>query len=182
MARSNESRFTRNIPVRQLPENRSGIIVIWLENTPELSWDERHTRLKSFSDRCFIVYYSSVRKCMKHLKRPKSREYIIIIIVSHSMETIQRIIHRLQLYRVIQTILVVINDGAQYDHLPLTARNLYIFRTVGSMFENLESRIKEVEERELNGGLFATFCRGEKSLKDVRDDLAAFVWTHVFKG
>ena len=50
------------------------------------------------------------------------------------------------------------------------------------MFENLEKRIKEVEEQNLNGGLFTTFCRGEKSLKDVQNDLAAFVWTHVFKG
>ena len=124
MERSNEFRFSRNIPVRQLPENRSGITLVWLENTPKLSWDERHIRLNSFSDRCFIVYYSSVLKCMKYLKRPRSREYIIAIMVPHPMETIQRIIHRLQPYRVIQTIFVVCKDTAGDDHLSLPRSNI----------------------------------------------------------
>ncbi|CAF4016670.1 unnamed protein product [Rotaria sp. Silwood1] len=139
-------------------------------------------RLHSFSNQCFIVYYSSIRKCVKYLKRTRSREYVIVIIVSYPMETIQRVIHRFQQFGVIQTMFVIYSDGDTNNHLSLITDNLHVFRTQESMFELLEKRIEEIEEQNLNGGLFTTFYRKEKSLKDVREDLPTFVWTHTLKG
>ncbi|CAF4799667.1 unnamed protein product [Rotaria sp. Silwood1] len=98
------------------------------------------------------------------------------------METIQRIIHQFQQYRVIQTIFVVYSDGNTAHHLSSIIDNLHIFQTQESMFELLEKRIEQVEKQNLSGGLFTTFYRTEKSLKDVKKDLATFIWTHVFKG
>ena len=182
MNRSDQLIFARNIPVRRLPENRSGITLVWLENTSCSVWDDIQNRLNSFSNRCFILYYSNILKCIRYLKKARSREYVITIIVGYPMETIHRIIHRLQPYRVIQTIFVVHSDTDSDSHLPLVVNNLHVFRSQELVFEVLEKRIQEVTEQSLNGGLFITFCQPEKSLKDVREDLAAFVWTHVFKG
>ncbi|CAF5026997.1 unnamed protein product, partial [Rotaria sp. Silwood1] len=96
------------------------------------------------------------------------------------METIQRIIHRLQQYRVIQTMFVVYSDRDTDNHLLSITDNLHIFQTQELMFNVLEKRIEEIEKQNLDGGLFTTFYRKEKSLKDVREDLPTFVWTHVF--
>ncbi|CAF1318473.1 unnamed protein product [Rotaria sordida] len=181
MNRSNTFRLIRNIPVRQLPANRSGITLVWLENTSCSSCDHNQIRLHSFSNRCFIVYYSNISKCIKYLKQARSREYVIAIIVSYPVETIQRIIHRLQQYRLIQTMFVIHSDRDTDNHLSSINDNLHVFRAQESMFELLEKRLEEVEKQNLSGGLFTTFYRKEKSLKDVREDLATFVWTHVFK-
>ncbi|CAF1414193.1 unnamed protein product [Rotaria sp. Silwood1] len=97
------------------------------------------------------------------------------------METIQRIIQRLQQYRVIQTMFIVYSDRDTDNHLLSIIDNLHIFQTQELMFEVLEKRTEEIEKQHLDGGLFTTFYRKEKSLKDVREDLATFVWTHVFK-
>ncbi|CAF3188337.1 unnamed protein product [Rotaria socialis] len=182
MNRSDEFKLIRNIPVRQLPVNRSGITLVWLENALSPSGNESQTRLHSFAHRCFIVYYSSISKCMKYFKQARSREYVIAILVHYPIETVQRIIYRLQQYRVIQTMLIIPTDSDEDNHLPITNDNLHIFRSQQSMFEVLEKRIEEIHTNSLNGGLFTTFYRKEKALKDVRDDLASFVWYHVFKG
>ncbi|CAF1134619.1 unnamed protein product [Rotaria sp. Silwood1] len=181
MNRSDKFKLIRNIPLRQLPENRSGITLVWLENLLCLSGNDNQIRLHSFSNRCFIVYYLSTSKLVKYLKRARSREYVIAIIVSYPMETIQRIIHRLQQHRVIQAMFVVYSDKDTDNHLLSITDNLHIFQTQELMFEVLEKRIEEIEKLNLNGGLFTTFYRKEKSLKNVREDLATFVWTHVFK-
>ncbi|CAM4820701.1 unnamed protein product [Rotaria magnacalcarata] len=181
MNRSDEFKLIRNIPVRQLPVNRSGITLVWLENALSPSHNESQTRLHSLANRCFIVYYSSISKCMKYLKQARSREYVIAISVSYPIETVQRIIYRLQQYRVIQAMLIVPTDRDEDNHLPLTNDNLHIFRSQQSMFEVLEKRIEEIQTNNLNGGLFTTFYRNEKALKNVRDDLASFVWFHAFK-
>ncbi|CAF1238153.1 unnamed protein product [Rotaria sp. Silwood1] len=97
------------------------------------------------------------------------------------METIQRIIQRVEQYRIIQTMFVVYSDRNTDNHLSLITDNLHICRTQESMFELLDKRIKEVKEQNLSGGLFTTFYRKEKSLKDVQEDLATFVWIHAFK-
>ncbi|CAF1207135.1 unnamed protein product [Rotaria sp. Silwood1] len=114
-------------------------------------------------------------------KPPRSHEYVITVIVSYPIETIQRIIHRFQQHRVIQTIFIVYSDENTAHHLPSIIDNLHIFQTQESMFELLEKRIEQVEEQNLSGGLFTTFNSKEKSLKDVQKDFAIFVWTHVFK-
>ncbi|CAF1294715.1 unnamed protein product [Rotaria sordida] len=181
MNRSHNFRLVRNIPAQRLPENRFGITLVWLENISCSSCDDNQIRLHSFSNRCFIVYYSNISKCIKYLKRVRSREYVIAIIVSYPMESTQRIIHRLQQLGVIQTIFVVYSVSDPDNHLSLIADNFHVFQNHELMFELLEKRIQEVEEQNLNGGLFTTFYRKEKSLKDVREDLAIFAWTHVFK-
>ncbi|CAF5089321.1 unnamed protein product, partial [Rotaria sp. Silwood1] len=142
---------------------------------------DNQIRLHNFSNRCFIVYYSNISKCVKYLKQARSHEYVITVIVSYPIETIQRIIHRFQQHRVIQTIFIVYSDKNTAHHLSSMIDNLHIFQTQESMFELLEKRIEQVEEQNLSGGLFTTFNSKEKSLKDVQKDFAIFVWTHVFK-
>ncbi|CAF0905405.1 unnamed protein product [Rotaria sordida] len=181
MSRSNKCGLIRDIPARRLPENRSGITLVWLENISCSSCDDNQVRLHSFSNRCFIVYYSSIPKCIRYLKQTQPREYVIAIIVSYPMETIQHIIHRFKQFGVIQTMFVIYSDRDADNHLSLIIDNVHIFQTQESMFELLEKRIEEIEERNLNDGLFTTFCQKEKSLKDVREDLATFVWTHTVK-
>ncbi|CAF3257394.1 unnamed protein product [Rotaria sp. Silwood2] len=182
MNRYDKFKLIRNIPVQQLPESRSGITLVWLENTSCSLCNDKQILLHKFSNRCFIVYYSNISKCVKYLKQARSREYVIVVVISYPMEKIQRIIYRFQQYRVIPTIFVVYSDKNPDHYNPPTIENLHIFQSQESMLELLEKRIEQFEEQNLSGGLFTTFYRKEKSLKDVHNDFATFVWTHVFRG
>ena len=183
MNRTDKFRLIHNRSLRQLPQSRSGITLIWLENTSRPVYDENQILLHSFNDRCLIICYTKISNFIKYLKRVRSREYIIAMIVHFPRETVQRIVHQVQIHRVIQTMYVIYSKtDTNHRSSPSIADNFYVFENQEIMFEVLRKRIEEIESLQLDGVLFTTFCRQEKSLKNIQDDLAAFVWTHVFKG
>jgi vacuolar-type H+-ATPase subunit F/Vma7 len=153
-----------------------------LENGHCSSFIENEIRLRNFNDHCFVVYYSNVSKCVKFLKRARSRDYVIVIITSYTVEALQRMLYRLQQYRVAQTVLVVSSDDASTDHLLSTSDRISVFRDQKTMFDHLERLIDKVKDQNLEGGLFTTFHRREKALKDLRLEFGEFIWAHVFRG
>ncbi len=176
-------KFKRNIPVRQLPTTRAGTTVVWLEHNRCSMSIENNIRLHTLlqNDRCLVIFYSNVAKCIKYLKKARSREYMIVVIISYPIEVIQKMIYRLRQYRIVQTIYIVSSERNSSDYFLLTTDDITVFHNKNSMLDRLEPLVDDIQKEHFEGGLFITFNRKEKSLKDIREELAAFVWNHVFK-
>lgn len=182
MASFMEAKVARNISVRQLPTNRSGITLVWIQSiTCPLSNDENN-QLHHFNDRCFVLYYTSMSKFLKFVKQARSREFIIPIFVSYPVDIIQRVIHRLQQYQMIQSIFILQSSGNIEGHLSFIHDNIFVCQSQKALLELLERRIDEIKHRCFDGDLFTTFHRKEQALKDIREDLASFIWIHSLKG
>jgi hypothetical protein len=182
--RSDVAKFKRDIPVRYLPKTRAGTTIVWLEDNHRSSrFIENNIRLHTLlqNDRCFLVFYSSVAKCIKYLKQARSREYVVVIIMSYPIEAIQKIIYRLRQYRIVQTIYIVSSERNASHCFSLTTDAIAVFQDKNSMLDSLELLIDDIQKENFEGGLFTTFNRKEKALKDIRQELAAFVCNHIFK-
>jgi spore maturation protein CgeB len=91
-------------------------------------------------------------------------------------------IYRLRQYRIVQTIYIVSSEKNAVDYFTSTIDDVTVFQDKDSMFDRLEPLIDHIQREKFEGGLFTTFNRKEKALKDIRQELAAFVLDHIFKG
>jgi hypothetical protein len=107
---------------------------------------------------------------------------VIVVIVSYAIEALQRMLYRLQQYRIAQTILVVSPDVNAIDHLLVMSDRICGFQDQKAMFDHLEQLINKIEDQHLEGGLFTAFNRRENALKDLRLEFGEFIWTHIFRG
>jgi len=176
-------KFKRDIPIKHLPKTRADTTLVWLEDSQCLSSIENNIRLHTLlqNDHCSMLFYSNVTKCIKYLKRVRSREYVIVIIISYPIEVMQKMIYRLRQYRIIQTIYIVSCERNASDRFLSITDDIAVFQDKNSMLNRLELLINDIQKENFEGGLFTTFNRKEKALKDVRQEQAAFVWSHVFK-
>ena len=181
--RSDRFKFKLDIPVRSLPKTRAGVTVVWLENTSSSFLIGDNSRLHTFAHdhRCSVLFYSNVTKCIKYLKRARSREYVVLVIVSYPVEEIQKIIYRLRRYRIVQTIYIVSSEKDINDSSLLTVNDVTVFDNKISMHDRLELLIDNIENENYEGGSFTTFYRKEKALKDVEEELGAYIWNHICK-
>jgi hypothetical protein len=182
--RGNVLKFKRDIPVRHLPTIRDDVTVVWLEDSQFSSLIENNTQLQTFTwiDRCSILFYSNMTRCVKYLKRVRSREYVIIVIISYPIEATHKMIYRLRQYRIVQTIYIVSSKGNTIDYFSSNIGNIVIFQDKNSMLNRLELLIHDIQEEKFEGGLFTTFDSNAKALKNIREEPASFIWFHVFKG
>jgi len=176
-------KFKRNIPIQQLPKTRDNTTVVCLESNQKSTFTENNIRLHTLirSNRCSLILYSNVTKYIKYLKHARSHEYVIIIIMLYPIDIMQKMIYRLRQYRIVQTIFIVSCEKNVSDYFSSTIDNIFIFQEQNSMLNRLETLIDDIQKDNFEGGLFTTFNRKEKALKDVRQELAVFVWNHVFK-
>lgn len=198
MPRSDD-RIMRNIPSRRLPEIRGGLTVIWLEN-PELSLYYRSNETMDWLNtlkNCYVLRYATVSKCVKHLKRARTYESLILIIVisgahvdASKVSTVNSNISQFSKYHQVQSIFVFspatrrTGGDSETDSLINVQKDgtklFGIFHDHQSMFFQMQKLISEIEEPD--DGLFSAFNRREKALKDVRQELGAFVWSHSYRG
>ena len=177
------SKFKRDIPVRHLPTTRDDITVVWLEGNQCSSLIESNDQFQSFTwtDRCSILFYSNITKCIKYLKRVRSREYVIVVIISYPIEAIHKIIYRLRHYRIVQTIYILSYERNAIDFYPSTIDNMVIFSDKDTMFNRLELLINGIQEEKFEGPVFTTFDSKARALKNIREEQASFLWFHVFR-
>jgi hypothetical protein len=182
--RRNLLKFKRNIPVRHLPTTRDDVTVVWLEDSQCSSLVENNAQLQTFAwiDHCSILFYTNMTRCIKYLKRVRSREYVIIVIISYPIEAMHKIIFRLRQYRIVQTIYIVSSECNAIDYFSSIIGNIAIFQDKNSMLNQLELLINDIQEDKFETGLFTTFDSNAKALKNIREEPASFVWFHVFKG
>ena len=128
-----------------------------------------------------VIFYSNIRKCIKSLKRTRSREYVIVVLVSYPIDVIHQMIERLRRYRLVQTIYIVTSNRNIIDWFSSTRNDITVFDNKTSMLDQLESFLDDIYKVNFDGGLFTTFNQKERALKDVRDQLNKFLWDHLLR-
>jgi len=178
-----------NIALRRLPSIRASITVVWIADPCTLSqlFDEKMNRPDPTYSH-YIVWYSSILKSIKYFKQARSYERIIVVVLVDDSSSINNealikltdIIHLGQ-YPQIRSILVVSsNTDFSLNIGDNTKKTVEIFVNYKSMFIRLQQLMKEVEESD--DDLFTIFRQRDKSLRDVRQELGPFVWSHSYKG
>lgn len=173
---SKRFRLNRDIPIGNLPISRPSITIAWLEN-PRSMINRMYTFLDN--DHYSVIFYSNIRKCIKSLKRTRSRDYVIIVLVSYSIDVIHQMIERLRRYRLVQSIYIVTSDGNIIEWFASTRNNIQVFENKSTMLDQLECFLNDIHKVNFEGGLFTTFNQKERALKDIRDQLGTFLWNDV---
>jgi hypothetical protein len=137
----------------------------------------------------FIVWYSSILKSIKYFKQARSYERIIVVVLvdddssSINKEALIKLTDMIQLgqYPQIRSILVVSSTTDFSSNIgDNTKKTVEIFVNYQSMFIRFQQLMEEVEESD--DDLFTIFRQRDKSLRDVRQELGPFVWSHSYKG
>ena len=188
-----------NIPLRRLPSMRSGITVIWLEGSASMVlWENRD---KTFLDLAalknyYVVRYTRVSKCFNYLKRARTHEHVVVVIVHNDDSNFRKEtlitaadIARLQEYRVIQSILVLsqtvekslmsspqLSKHTKYDGASIVK----IFRDHTALLTRLQFLLNSTEN--CGSTLFTAFNSQERALHDVRQKLGTYVWSNMYIG
>ncbi|CAF1531000.1 unnamed protein product [Adineta ricciae] len=178
---------------------RSGITLIWFEDSELWSShesDETVTRLSALKN-CFISRYATGSKCIKYLKRAQSYETIILVIVAddkqidlHTPSTDAIDVSRIFQYRSVQSIFLVLRIANKVTGTIEANSFKTSYKTIDKLtgildnheavYSQLQRLISEIEESD--DGLFSTFNQRQKSLRHVRYELGAFVWSHSYRG
>lgn len=178
-----------NIALRRLPSIRASITVVWIEDpcTSSQLFDEKMNRSDPLYNH-FIVWYSSILKSIKYFKQARSYERIIVVVLVDDSSSINKEasikvtdIIQLGQYPQIRSILVVSSTTDFSSNIgDNTKKTVEIFVNYQSMLIRLQQLMKEVEESD--DDLFTIFRQRDKSLRDVRQELGPFVWSHSYKG
>ncbi|CAF1126872.1 unnamed protein product [Adineta steineri] len=130
---------------------------------------------------------------MKYLKHARFYERIVIIVViSHDEEetfiTTENV-SRLYQYRQIQMMITISFTNIKDDHINIilsintqdnASKEIQKFQDYQSLIVQLQQLMDEAED--FDDGLFAVFNQREKALRDVRQELGAFVWGQSYRG
>lgn len=176
--------FRWNMSVHDLNPNREGITLVWFDrtlteaNALNLSFDH----LRMLND--YILIYSEKTLYMDYLQSEEKRHNSVISIL-HDTENLDETHDCEQ----VQAILLISSSENDEDKKKIeTTEKKYnkvigIFEDQSSMFEKLQQIIVHVEHQLAQNmtNIFSSFNPKERSLKDVREELVSFMWSHVFK-
>ena len=176
-------KIQRDVLTRNLPILRSPITIAWLENVQCSLTIDNANRMHAFlqNDHYSVIFYSNMRRCIKYLKRTRSREYVIAVIISYPIDAIHQMIERLRRYRIVQTIYIVTSERNITDWFSSMRNDITIFDNRNSMLNRLETLLNDIYEANFEGGLFTTFNQKERALKDIRDESGKFLWNDVLR-
>lgn len=131
---------------------------------------------------CSIVLYSSIRKCIRLLRRIRSRDYVIVVMLLPSVESLHKMLQRCLQYRIAQVVYIVSTDTSVIERFSSSSNNVVVFHCEETMLDHLQRLIEEIRQARSDGGLFTTFAHPERALKDLRSELSSFHWSYVCKG
>lgn len=182
ISNASEMKYDNSNRISRIP--RTNTIIVCLKNNNQHSTSiDNNFRSCGFTqnNRCSLRFYSDVNECVKDLKYAPSREYIIVVLMSYPIKTMQEIIYCLRRYRIGQTIFIVSSKRNAKDFFPSSNDNISIFPDKNSMFRDLKVLIDDIQKGNFEGCLFTNFSRTEKTLQDVHQERGAHVWNHIFK-
>ncbi|CAF1213537.1 unnamed protein product [Rotaria sordida] len=178
---SKRNRLVRDIPVDCLVSNQENISIVWFNSMlaeTDLS-DLSFTHLRTLND--YILFYTQKSLYLEYLmSKHKQNDYIIVIV--HDIE----ILDQTQNCEQVRAILLIMTDDDKNKNI-ITERDykkvVGIIADQNSIFVKLQQIIVDVEHQVAQnvGDVFSTFNRQERTLRDVRHELAVFMWRQVFK-
>ena len=181
--RSRRFRLTHNVSPSSLPILRSSITVAWLESPQYLLTTDNVSRMHAFLEKDYysVIFYSNMRKCVKYLKRTRSREYVIAVVVSYPTDVIHEMIDRLRRYRIVQTIYIVTTEHNIINWFSSSRNDITIFDNKNSMLDRLECLLDDIHKVKFEGGLFTTFNQKERALREIQSELGKFLWNDLLR-
>ena len=170
--------------LRRLPTVRSCIFVFWIEesyhnsSTSEQS-KEIINRINALQI-CHIVLYKKASRCIRYLKRARRYERIMIIMVTNEITALH--VNEFNRYPQVQSIFIIsptssINDDVARE----ISRRINVFNNYETMFMKFQQLMSNDQSSSTNITL-KTFHPNGRSLRDVRQDLGPFVWSHSYTG
>lgn len=179
MARDDSEKIPRTTK-RRLPAVSCPTTIFWLHDPTCLQSDEDWETFDESSDEknYHIFQYSSVSKCIKHLKCLRSSDRIVIA----SMMDIRQHASRFRRYPQLYSILVLLPEHVDASTVFLDGMHVSIttFHDPSSMLVRLKQLIAELTE--YDDAPFVAYNEEERSLHDLREELGLFVWGHSYKG
>ncbi|CAF1124670.1 unnamed protein product, partial [Rotaria magnacalcarata] len=179
---TNFSNQQNRISSRRLPTIRSGFVVLWIEDkNTSLSLSNALIdiieRIRSLKN-CLVVRYGGISKGIKYLKKARSYERVILILIIKHIESAT--ITRFKPYQQIRSILIVLSEQNN-NELIYSGKNerIQTFLNHEMMFIRLETLLNEPQP--YDDGLFIAINRKEKSLRNLHQELGSFVWSQAFK-
>ncbi len=169
-----------DVPIDRLILNQENITLLWYDSTPRESniSDMSLNHLRTLND--YILFYTQKSLVLEYLMSKQKRNDHIIAILKN-MDIFDEI-HKCEQ---VHAILLIIPDNdknliKKEDYQKVVG----IFEDEKSMFVRLKQVIVDMEHSFSQdiGGVFSIFNRNERTLHDVRDEFALFMWRHAFKG
>jgi hypothetical protein len=170
--------------LRTLPTIRCGISVFWIEESyHDLSISEQSkTIINCIKDlhKSHTIICKSPSKCIRYLKGARKYERIMIIMVSDKIPT--QHLSAFNKYSQVQSIFIIcpvsnINDNATSE----TIKPVHIFNNYDAMFIEFQQSLNK-DPNESTSFTLNMFHPNGKSLRDVRQNLGPFVWSHSYIG
>ena len=152
-----------------------------------------HCRLhkydKHFADLgrlCSVIRHTKLQQFLRCIKRLPTYEYVIVLLDDFEVSISKNVILRLEQYRQIRAILTINAEGEDKLSFHLSAneemsKTIETFGEYQSMFVRLEQLLHAAKDRFNIHNLFITLNRNQKALRDLRQELGPFLWTHTFR-
>lgn len=154
-------------------------------------YDEQFSRVGRL---CSVIRHTKLQQFLRSIKRLPTYEYVIVLLDEFDYSILKNIIARLEQYRQIRSILIVksgnrINYAEEEEHKcklhigvdEEANKAIETFDEYQSMFVRLEQLLESAKERIDSHNIFITFNCKQKALRDLRGELAPFLWTHTFR-
>ncbi len=195
----NNTNNRENIPnyrSRRTASIHEGISLLIVGNPLQhLDSEEKNLHLK-FINYCFVFRCTNLLQCIKYFKKASRREYVILLFHNFDKDKIQTMISQLGQYQQIQAIFVLHcsnnTDDVSYETHFKNAGNTCSHESKikliqsSSEGEPLLSKVQQLiidtKNNLKDAGLFSMCNSPEKALRDLRQELGSFVWTHTFRG
>lgn len=184
-----------NAKLRRIISIYGGVSLLILHNSSQyLNSDDKNLHI-NFTNYCFVYYCKDISQCIKYFKKASSHEYVILLFYDFDKDKIQAIVSQFDQYQQIQAIFIlhssINNDNLEYklnddnDNKCSYKSGIKLvknFRERESLVSSLQQVIIEIGHNVKDGGLFNICNSPEKALRDLRQELGSFVWTHTFRG
>jgi hypothetical protein len=171
-----------DIPIYRLVPNRENITLIWFDSTlTEINTSvSALIHLRALND--YVLFYTQKSTFLEYLmsKRKKSDHVIVVL---YDIEVLDKAHECEQVHAIL-----MVDPNNTINKSMITAdrhpKLVGIFEEREFMLVKLQQVIVDVEHQLAQGAgnTFSTFDRKERALRDVRHQLAPFLWCHVFKG
>ena len=183
MSQATPQRIDKNSR-RRIPLVCRGIILIWIEEPcVPLSLSEEckeiYTRINALR-KYHTIRCTNVSRCIRFVKRARSYERIIVVLITCRVPTAD--FSELSNCKQVQSVLIVTPDKTDNNNIPdNNIKQTYVFSDCQFMFVKLQKMVDEDLQISNEDGLTIINQR-EKALRDVRQDLGPFVWSHSYIG
>ena len=171
-----------DIPADRLIRNQEDVSLVWFN--PELIdtdvSDLSLNHLRTLND--YVLLYTQKSLYLEYLISEQKRNDHIIVIL-HDTEVLDQTNNCEQV-----DVILLMNTNNNRCRNVVNERDyrkvVGIFENTSSMLVQLEQVIADVEHHAAQNieEVFSTFNRQERALRDVRHEMAVFMWRQVFKG